>query len=76
MTGVKQHFTILTETRLDLEVVLGDNTLVMAVGRETISFLRECGESMKLRDVLYILGLKKNLLSVFTIDDRGFWVMF
>ena len=31
---------------------------------------------MKLRDVLYVLGLKKNLVSVSTIEDRGFWVMF
>ena len=29
MTGVKKHFTDLTETWLDLEVVLGDNAYVM-----------------------------------------------
>ena len=31
---------------------------------------------MKLRDVLYVPGLKKNSMSVSTIEDRGFWVMF
>ena len=31
---------------------------------------------MKLRDVRYVPGLKKNLVPVSTIEDRGFWVMF
>ena len=31
---------------------------------------------MKLRDVLYVSRLKKNLVSVSTIEDREFWVMF
>ena len=76
MTGLRQYFTDLTETRLDLEVVLGDNSSVKVVGRGTVSFERDHGESMKLRDVLYVPRLKKNLVSVSTIEDRGFWVMF
>ena len=31
---------------------------------------------MKLRDVLYVPGLKKNLVSISTIEDGGFWVTF
>ena len=31
---------------------------------------------MKLRDVLYVSGLKKNLVPISTIEDRGFWVVF
>ena len=31
---------------------------------------------MKLRDVLYVPELKKNLVSISTIEDRGLWVMF
>ena len=74
--GIRQYFIDLTEIGLDLEVVLGDNSSVKAVGRGTVSFQRDHGKSMKLRDVLYVTGLKKNLVSVFTIEDRGFWVMF
>ena len=31
---------------------------------------------MKMQDVLYVLGLKKNLLSVSTLDAKGFRVAF
>jgi hypothetical protein len=31
---------------------------------------------MLVRDVLYVPGLKKNLISVFTIEDRGYEVLF
>ena len=57
MTGIRQYFTDLTETGLDLEVVLGDNSSFKVVGRGTVSFQRDDGESMKRRDVLYVPGL-------------------
>ena len=38
MAGVCHHFIDLTETGLDLKVVLGDNTSVRAVRRGTVSF--------------------------------------
>ena len=31
---------------------------------------------MLLRDVLYVPGLKKNLISISTIEDRGYEVLF
>ena len=55
-----------------MDVVLGDDTLVRAVGRGTVRFERESMQPMFLRDVLYVLGLKKNLVSVSMIEDRGF----
>ena len=72
MTGIRQYFIDLTETGLDLDVVLGDNSSVKAVGRGLVSFQRDHRESMKLRDVLYVPRLKKNLVSVSTIEDRRF----
>ena len=59
-----------------MEVVLGDNTVVRAIGRGTITFQRESMILMTLRDVLYVPGLKKNLVSVSTIEDRGLGVCF
>ena len=44
-----------------MEVVFGDDTVVRAVGRGTITFQRESMSPMVLRDVLYVLGLKKEL---------------
>jgi hypothetical protein len=75
MTGVREHLTDLTQIG-DLEVVLGDDSVVKAVGSGTISFQRESLPPMLLRDVLYVPGLKKNLISVSTIEDRGYEVLF
>ena len=64
MTGDHDMFTEMSESDLEMEVVLGDDTVVSAVGRGTIRFDRESMQPMYLRDVLYVPGLKKNLVSV------------
>jgi hypothetical protein len=56
--------------------VLGDNTIVMEVGHGTFSFQRELRPPLVFRDVLYVPRLKKNLISVSSIQDRGFEVSF
>jgi hypothetical protein len=75
MTGVHELLTDLTQIG-DLEVVLGDDRVVKAVGSGTISFQRESQPPMLLRDVLYVPSLKKNLISVSTIEERGYEVLF
>ena len=40
------------------------------------SYKLDSSKSMKMKDVLYVLGLKKNLLSVSTLDAKGFRVAF
>ena len=41
MTGVRDMFTEMLETCLELEVVLGDDRVVRAVGHGTVRFDRE-----------------------------------
>ena len=67
-------FTKISETDLELEVVLGDDIVVRVVEGGTVNFDRESLEPMLLRDVLYVPRLKKNLVSVSTIEDKGFGV--
>ena len=55
---------------------MGDDSTVIAVGRGTITFQRDSMSPMVLRDVLYVPGMKKNLVSVSMIDDRGLGVSF
>ena len=74
MTGARGVFSELSESSRDVEVVLGDNTVVRAVGRGTITFQREAMSPMTLRDVLYVPRLKKNLVSVSTNEDKGLGV--
>ena len=55
---------------------MGDESVVSAVGRGTITFQRESMSPMGLQDVLYVPGLKKNLVSVSMIEDQGLGVSF
>jgi hypothetical protein len=75
MIGVREHLKDLTEI-VDVEVLLGDDQEVKAVGCGAVSFHRESLPPMSLTEVLYVLGLKKNLLSVSAIEERGYEVLF
>ena len=76
MTSAQEMFSKLSQTKTDVEVVLGDDSTVRVVGRGTITFQRESMSPMVLRDVLYVPGLKKNLVSVSMIEDQGLGVSF
>ena len=54
-----------------MEVVLGDDSVVSAIGCGTITFQRESMSPMVLQDVLYVPRMKKNLVSVSMIEDQG-----
>ena len=76
MTSVREHFSELIERRLNLEVVLGVDRIVRVVGEGTISFQRESLPPLNVIDVLYVLGLKKDVISASMIDDKGDEVVF
>jgi len=76
MTGVRDQFTLFFERKLNLEVELGDDGIVRAVGEGTISFQRESLPPLKVTEVLYVPGLKKNLIFVSTIEGKGYEVVF
>ena len=76
MSGVRECFTELNERGVSVEVELGDDRVVRAVGRGTISFQRESRHPLRFQDVYYAPGLRKNLISVSTIEDKGFEVRF
>ena len=59
MTGAREQFTQFSEEELNLEVELGDNRIVKAVGVGTVSFQRESLPPLKVREVLYVLGPEK-----------------
>jgi hypothetical protein len=45
-------------------------------GVGSISFRLESGAMLHVDEVLYVLGLRKDLLSVATLEDKGYWVIF
>eukprot|EP00253_Pinus_taeda_P029250 PITA_29250 len=75
MTGVREYLE-LSESGTDMEVVLDDDRVVRAVGVETMTFQRESKPPLKVSNVLYVPGMRKNLISVSAVEDRGYEVLF
>ena len=55
---------------------LGDDYQYPIKGRGESSYKLDLGKSMKMKDVLFVAGLKKNLLSISTLDSKGMRVAF
>eukprot|EP00253_Pinus_taeda_P022537 PITA_22537 len=72
MTGVREYFSELSESGTDMEVVLGDDRVVREVGVGTLTFQRESKPPLKVSNVLYVPGMRKNLISVSALEDRGY----
>ena len=73
MTGVREYFSELSESGTDIEVVLGDDRVVRAVGVGTLTFQRESKPPLKVSDVLYVPGMRKSILA---LEDRGYEILF
>ena len=76
MTGAKDQFTQFSDRRINLEIELGDESIVRAVGIGTVSFQRESLPPLAVSEVLYVPGLRKNLIFVSTIEDKAYEVTF
>ena len=76
MTGVREYFSELSESDTNVEVVLGDDRVVRAVGVGTLTFQRESKPPLKVTEVFYVPGMRKNLISVSALEDRGYEVLF
>jgi hypothetical protein len=76
MIGVRDNFTDLRDTEVRMEISLGDDTLVRVDGCAIFTFQRDGLIPISFRDVLYVPGLKKNLILVSTLQDRGLEVSF
>jgi hypothetical protein len=76
MTGVQENFSNLKCAEVRIDISLGDNRVVIVAGIGTVSFRRENLPPISFIDVLFVPGMKKNLISVSTLQDRGFEVSF
>eukprot|EP00253_Pinus_taeda_P009645 PITA_09645 len=76
MTRVRKYFSELLESGTDVEVVIGDDRVVRAVGVGTLTFQRESKPPLKVTEVLYVPGMRKNLIYVSALEDRGYEVLF
>eukprot|EP00253_Pinus_taeda_P006122 PITA_06122 len=76
MTGDKELFSDLEEKDLQMHIDMGDDGRYSATRLGMVAFQREQGAPLTLRDVMYVPGLKKNLVSVAMLEDRGYDVVF
>jgi transposase InsO family protein len=76
MTGRKDFFTRLQEGGVNLVIELEDDRRYKVQGIGIVSFQRKSGKPLRFVDVLYVLGLTKNLISISTLEDKGYEVTF
>ena len=76
MTGFKESFMKLSEHESPHKVKLRDDYQYPIKGSGESSYKLDSGKSMKMKDVLFVLGLKKNPLSISTLDAKGMRVAF
>ena len=58
------------------KVSLGDDYQYSIKGIDETIYKPDSGKALKMKEVLYVLGLKKNVLSILSLDKKGFRVAF
>jgi hypothetical protein len=76
MTRDKESFIDLEEKDLKMHIEMGDDGRYIVNGIGTITFHRDSGKPFQLKNVMHVPGLKKNLVSVTMLEDRGYDVVF
>jgi hypothetical protein len=76
MTGFINSLSKLTEKDSSLQVVLGDDSKHAIKGVVEASLQLDSDNPLSIKDILFVQGLKKNLLSISALEDKGFKVAF
>ena len=72
MTGHKRFFKSLLEGGVNIHIELGDDARYQAQWVGKVSFQREFGKPLNFANILYVSGLRKNLISIYTWRTRAF----
>ena len=76
MTGQRDILSCLSEKKFSHKVTLGDDYQYPIKGVGESNYKLNSGTPMKMKDVLYVPGLTKNLLSILALEKKGFRVAF
>jgi hypothetical protein len=76
MTRYRDHLTDLVEKETNLHVVLGDNARYNVKGVGTYTFQLDSDIPLQLSEVIYVPGMKRNLVSIYDLEDKGYKVTF
>ena len=72
LTGFKDSFSNVLRKRFHTKVELGDNGTYAIEGVGSTSLKLDSGWSLHLEEILYVPSLKKNLLSIGVLEDKGY----
>ena len=64
------------EKKTNLEIILGDNATYPVKGIGIVTLHLNQGQTIHLQEMVYVPDLKKNLVSISAMEDRGFKVAF
>jgi len=76
MIGYKDSLSNLTHNNSPHKVKLEDDYQYQIKGVVEASYKLDSRNPMKMKEVLYVLGLKKNLLSISTLGEKGYKASF
>ena len=76
MTGFKEYFVKLFKRESPHKVKLGDDYQYPIKGSGESSYKLDSRNSMKMKNVLFVPGQKKNLLSISALYAKGMRVSF
>eukprot|EP00253_Pinus_taeda_P028298 PITA_28298 len=76
MNDEKELYSDLEEKDLQTHIEMGDNEKYRFTRLGTITFQREHEDPLTLKNVMYVPRLKKNLVSISMLEDRGYDVIF
>jgi hypothetical protein len=76
MMGQRNILSCISENKFSQKVTLGDDYQYPIKGVGESNHKLNSGNSLKMKDVLYVPGLKKNLLSISALEKKGFRVAF
>jgi len=70
MTRNKDFFSNLEERDLQLHIEIGDDGRYNTKGIVIVTFKRELGSHLHLKNVMFVPSPKKNLVSIVVLEDR------
>ena len=70
MTGFRDQLTNFVKKERHLHVVLGDDAIYNVKGVGTSTFQLDSNMQLQLSEVLYVPGMKRNLVSISPLEDN------
>ena len=76
MTRFKKDLAVYKAKKFNKKVELGDGITYEIKGVGSTTFHLDSGTLINVEEILYVLGLKKNVISVTVLEDKGYSVTF